>query len=90
MLGKTVSPFVIRPTEQLADDPYPEHAGQESLFVHAGRVELDYGDQTFTLGPGYSAYFDDSVSHKVRSVGPEPAEVVAGAHAEPGSAAFAG
>ncbi|AAS03374.1 helix-turn-helix domain-containing protein [Mycobacterium avium] len=90
MLGKTMSPFVIRPTEQLADDPHPEHAGQEFLFVHAGRVELDYGDQTFTLGPGDSAYFDASVSHKVRSVGPEPAEVVAVAHAEPGSAAFAG
>lgn len=76
LLGKSMSPFVVRPTEMLADDPHPEHAGQEFMFVHAGTVELDYGDQTYTLGPGDSAYFDASISHKVRAVGAEPAEVV--------------
>jgi transcriptional regulator with XRE-family HTH domain len=84
LLGKSMSPFVIRPTEKLADDPHPEHAGQEFMFVHAGNVELDYGDQTFTLGPGDSAYFDASVSHKIRAVGDERAEVVVVAHAAPG------
>jgi transcriptional regulator with XRE-family HTH domain len=85
LLGKSMSPFVIRPTEELADDPHPEHAGQEFMFVHAGRVELDYGDQTFILGPGDSAYFDASVIHKIRAVGARRAEVVVVAHAEPGS-----
>ncbi|OBJ14750.1 DNA-binding protein [Mycobacterium colombiense] len=85
LLGKSMSPFVVRPTEQLADDPHPEHAGQEFMFVHAGTVELDYGDQTFTLEPGDSAYFDASVSHKIRAVGAERAEVVVVAHAEPGA-----
>jgi transcriptional regulator with XRE-family HTH domain len=83
LLGKTMSPFVVRPTEELADDPHPEHAGQEFIFVHAGTVELDYGDQTFTLGPGDSAYFDAAVGHKIRPVGAHPAEVVVVAHAEP-------
>ena len=55
------------------------------MFVHAGRVELDYGDQTIALGAGDSAYFDASVSHNVRAVGAEPAEGVVVAHAEPGS-----
>ena len=86
LLGKTMSPFVVRPSEQLADDPHPEHAGQEFMFVHAGTIELDYGDQTFTLEPGDSAYFDASVTHKIRAVGAECAEVVVVAHAEPGSA----
>ena len=86
LLGKTMSPFVVRPSEQLADDPHPEHAGQEFMFVHAGTIELDYGDQTFTLEPGDSAYFDASVSHKIRAVSAERAEVVVVAHAEPGSA----
>lgn len=76
LLGKSMSPFVVRPSEESADDPHPEHSGQEFLFVHAGNVELDYGDQTFALGPGDSAYFDASVSHKVRAIGAEPAEVV--------------
>jgi transcriptional regulator with XRE-family HTH domain len=85
-LGKSMSPFVVRPTENPADDPHPEHVGQEFVFVHAGRVELDYGDQTITLDTGDSAYFDASVSHKIRAVGAERAEVVVVAHAEPGSA----
>lgn len=76
LLGKAMSPFVVRPTEQLTDDPHPEHSGQEFLFVHAGNVELDYGDQTITLGPGDSAYFDAAVSHKIRPVGAVPAQVV--------------
>jgi transcriptional regulator with XRE-family HTH domain len=84
LLGKSMSPFVVRPTRKLADDPHPEHAGQEFVFVHAGTVELDYGDQTVTLGPGDSAYFDASVSHKIRALGAEQAEVVVVAHAEVG------
>jgi len=86
LLGKTMSPFVVRPTDRATDDPHPEHAGQEFVFVHTGRVELDYGDQTIVLGPGDSAYFDASVSHKLRALGSKPAEVVVVAHAEPGSA----
>lgn len=83
LLGKSMSPFVVRPTDRMADDPHPEHAGQEFVFVHAGRVELDYGDQTIALGPGDSAYFDASVSHKIRAVGTKPAEVVVVAQTEP-------
>ena len=83
LLGKTMSPFVVRPTEQLADDPHPEHAGQEFMFVHAGSIKFDYGDQTFTLETGDSAYFDASISHKIRAVGAARAEVVVVAHAEP-------
>lgn len=84
LLGKFMSPFVVRPTGKLIDDPHPEHAGQEFVFVHAGTVELDYGDQTVTLGTGDSAYFDASVSHKIRALGAEQAEVVVVAHAEVG------
>ncbi|MEB4210523.1 helix-turn-helix domain-containing protein [Mycobacterium sp. 94-17] len=76
LLGKTMAPFVIRPTRHPVEGPHPAHAGQEFMFVHAGTVELDYGDQTFTLVPGDSAYFDASVSHTIRAVGAERAEVV--------------
>jgi transcriptional regulator with XRE-family HTH domain len=83
VLGKSMSPFVVRPTRKAADDPHPVHAGQEFVFVHTGSVELDYGDQTLTLGAGDSAYFDASVSHKFRAVGTAPAEVVVVAHDDP-------
>ncbi|MCV7380168.1 DNA-binding protein [Mycobacterium alsense] len=84
LLGKSMSPFVVRPTGNPADDPHPEHAGQEFVFVHAGRVELEYGDQTLTLGAGDSAYFDATVSHKLRAVGAERAEVVVVANGDAG------
>ncbi|OBG32282.1 DNA-binding protein [Mycobacterium alsense] len=84
LLGKSMSPFVVRPTGDPADDPHPEHAGQEFVFVHAGRVELEYGDQTLTLGVGDSAYFDATVSHKLRAVGAERAEVVVVANGDAG------
>ncbi len=76
MLGKAMSPFVVRPTSAAAEDPHPEHAGQEFVFVHAGTVELDCGDQTITLGTGDSAYFDASLPHTIRGIGKPRAEVV--------------
>ncbi|OBK15938.1 helix-turn-helix domain-containing protein [Mycobacterium asiaticum] len=76
MLGKSMSPFLVRRSGAHSDLPHAEHTGQEFVFVHAGTVELDYGDQTITLDTGDSAYFDASVSHKLRAVGTGPAEVV--------------
>jgi transcriptional regulator with XRE-family HTH domain len=83
VLGKSMSPFVVRPVGTVVDEPGPVHAGQEFVFVHAGTVELDYGDQTVRLGPGDSAYFDASVSHNFRSVGTAAAEVVVVADNDP-------
>ena len=83
LLGKFMSPFVIRPTGGPSSDPHPEHPGQEFVFVHAGRVELEYGDQTLTLGTGDSAYFDASISHKLRAISAGPAEVVVVAQTDP-------
>lgn len=56
-----------RTHENAANDPRPEHAGQEFVLVHAGSVELGAAD---------SAHFDASVGHEIRALGTEPAEVV--------------
>ncbi|OBK11893.1 helix-turn-helix domain-containing protein [Mycobacterium asiaticum] len=84
LLAKSMSPFMVRPASARSDDTHVEHAGQEFVFVHAGTVQLDYGDQTITLDTGDSAYFDASVSHKLRTVGTGPAEVLVITHDEPG------
>ncbi|AEF36364.1 transcriptional regulator [Mycolicibacter sinensis] len=77
MLGKTMSPFVLRPGATRTSHPLrSQHGGQEFVFVHSGTVELAYGDESWTLAAGDSAYFDASVSHRIRAVGGEPAEVV--------------
>ncbi|MEB3022594.1 helix-turn-helix domain-containing protein [[Mycobacterium] crassicus] len=89
MLGKSMSPFVVRPTEHADRDArpvHPAHQGQEFVFVHVGTVELEYGDATLTLNAGDSAYFDASISHRIRSVGTRPAEVLVVAAGEAGGA----
>lgn len=83
LLGKSMSPFIVRPGAAVGDDPHAEHTGQEFIFVHLGRIELEYGDQTITLGAGDSAYFDASISHKIRTLGANAAEVVVVAQTEP-------
>jgi transcriptional regulator with XRE-family HTH domain len=83
MLGKAMSPFVVRPGRQFAGHPHPAHPGQEFLFVHAGEIELSYGDEVLTLTTGDSAYIDASVAHKFRQVGDDPAAVVVVAHDGP-------
>jgi transcriptional regulator with XRE-family HTH domain len=85
MLGKSMSPFVVRPTGATRNGPHAEHSGQEFVFVHTGTVELDFDDQTITLGAGDSAYFEASVGHQLRQVGADRAEVVVVTHAEPGA-----
>lgn len=83
MLGKVMSPFVVRPTRQFSEHPHPAHPGQEFMFVHAGRVELNYDGQTTELAAGDSAYFDASAPHKLRQLGSVPCEVVVVAYDEP-------
>jgi transcriptional regulator with XRE-family HTH domain len=82
LLGKAMSPFVVRPPGG-ADDPIPAHPGQEFVFVHSGTVELEYGDHIVTLAAGDSAYFDSSVSYHLRAVDAARAEVVVVAYIDP-------
>ncbi|WP_409434309.1 helix-turn-helix domain-containing protein [Mycobacterium sp. SMC-14] len=81
MLGKSMSPFMVRPTHE-AHPLHALHDGQEFVFVHAGTIHLEYGDATWTLTAGDSAYFDASISHRIRTVGPHPAEVLVIAETE--------
>lgn len=86
MLGKSMSPFVVRPTGTVTSGAHPlhsRHGGQEFVFVHTGTVELEYGDATWTLTAGDSAYFDASISHRIRTAGTAPAEVIVVAEAGP-------
>lgn len=82
MLGKSMSPFIVRPTLKFADHPHPEHGGQELVFVHAGTVELRYQDELVVLEPGDCAYFDASLPHQLRQRGGTPSQVLVITHTE--------
>ena len=52
------------------------HAGFEFLYVLAGEMALQHGDQEALLGVGDAVYFDASMTHSYRCVGSKPAEAV--------------
>jgi transcriptional regulator with XRE-family HTH domain len=82
MLGKSMSPFVVHPTRKFSGLPHPAHIGQEMVFVHAGSVELRYGDQIITLETGDCAYFDAALPHQLRQRGSARSEVLVVAQAD--------
>lgn len=76
MLGKAMSPFVVRPGRQFTSHAHPSHPGQEFLFVHAGQAELSYRGEILTLAEGDCAYIDATVPHKLRQSGDAPTVVI--------------
>ncbi|MDH6676803.1 transcriptional regulator with XRE-family HTH domain [Rhodococcus sp. LBL1] len=83
MLGKVMTPFVVRPGTEYGDEGYREHPGQEFVFVHAGAVEIDFDGRTTALATGDSVYFDATVPHRMRALGDEPAEAVVVVYDDP-------
>lgn len=47
-----------------------EHPGAETLYVVGGRLALSIGTDEYQLDAGDSIYFDSSVPHSYRRVGP--------------------
>ncbi|WP_006246281.1 helix-turn-helix domain-containing protein [Mycolicibacterium tusciae] len=83
MLGKVMSPFVVRPGRQFSTYNHASHPGQEFLFVHAGRIELNLDGEVFGLATGDCAYFDAALPHKLRQAGTESSEVIVVTYDQP-------
>lgn len=58
-------------------DTFFRHSGEEFIYVQEGRLEFKGGDQTIVVEPGDSLYFESSMPHMVRNLGPEPAAALA-------------
>lgn len=84
MLGKAMSPFLVRPTSDFQEHSHSDHPGQEFIFVHTGAIELMYDGERVTLNSGDSAYFDATAPHQLRQIGTEPSTVVVVAYNQPG------
>ncbi len=55
-----------------------QHEGEEFLYVLTGRAVLQYGNETYTLEPGDSIYYDSFVPHVLTTPGAgETAQVLA-------------
>lgn len=52
------------------------HAGDEFVYVLAGRVQYTVGDRPYPMGPGDSLHFDAHRAHRLENLGPEPAQLI--------------
>jgi len=71
--GKTdrhMEPFFIEMNpEPEAEKVLSSHEGEEFIVVVSGQVQLVFGREKSTLGPGDSIYFNSVVPHNVSAVG---------------------
>ena len=64
-VGKAVSvePYLITITEQSEVFPLFQHPGVEFIYLLEGEMLYRHGDQTYTLAPGDSLFFDSDAPH---------------------------
>jgi transcriptional regulator with XRE-family HTH domain len=53
-----------------------QHLGEEFQYVLKGKVEVMVGDNKNILGPGESLHFNSSITHKLRNISAEEAELL--------------
>ncbi len=73
---KKMLPFVVYPPREFTASTFREHEGEEFLFVHKGRVEIEFPNETVQLKAGDSVYFNALIPHRTRSVGAVQAEIL--------------
>ncbi|MFJ9535419.1 helix-turn-helix domain-containing protein [Herbaspirillum sp. NPDC101396] len=73
---KEMLPFMMYPPQDFVASAFKEHEGEEFLFVHKGRIDVEFPDQLVQLKAGDSLYFNALIPHRTRSTGSVQAEVM--------------
>ena len=68
--------FIVTPASDFSKAEFKEHEGDEFLFVHKGRIEINFASKLFVLSTGDAVHFDAHIPHKIRSLGSRPAQVL--------------
>lgn len=76
--GRHMEPFLIRIEGSSRENiRLSSHEGEEFIHVLEGRVEINYGRETYHLEQGDSIYYDSIVQHHVHSADGEIARILA-------------
>ena len=70
MRGKNMEPMLITIDRHSPIEGF-QHEGEEFIFILDGKMEFFYGEKTYTLEAGDSAYFNAAMPHSGRSLGQE-------------------
>jgi transcriptional regulator with XRE-family HTH domain len=77
-IDRHMEPFFIevlpRPPGQVK---VSQHEGEEFIAVVSGEIELQYGKDTYKLGPRDSVYYSSDIPHRIVAVNDEKAEIFA-------------
>lgn len=80
---KHMEPFHVQfEVKNKEDILFLNHRGEEFVFILEGQLEFSYENETFTLNPGDSLYFDSSSPHAFRAVGKKNALAIDVIYAE--------
>ena len=66
---KIMEPFIIKYPCGSHVQKLFEHEGEEMVFILRGKIKLIYGNKTFILREGDTAYFNPSIPHRGESIG---------------------
>jgi transcriptional regulator with XRE-family HTH domain len=79
---RNLLPFMVFPAAQFAGTTFKAHTGEEFLFVHEGRVEVDFMTETVILERGDALHFNAQKPHRLRSVGEVQAQLLVVVHSQ--------
>ncbi len=77
--GRHIEPFLIdiQPATSAETFAVSAHEGEEFIYVLAGKVEVEYGKEKYTLSEGDSIFYDSIVGHHVHGADDKPAKILA-------------
>ena len=64
------------PARSTAIDRAHAHEGEEACHVLEGEIEIVYGAESHTLGPGDSVHWDGRIAHWLKNNGDVPAKLI--------------
>ncbi|KVL50861.1 cupin [Burkholderia territorii] len=73
---KKMLPFAVHPSHEFVASTLREQEGEEFLFVHKGRVDIEFPNETVLLRAGDSVYFNALIPHRTRSLGTTLTEIL--------------
>lgn len=75
--GRHMEPFFIE-IEPAAESDYKlsSHEGEEFIYVLSGKIEINYGKETYLLEEGDSIYLDSVVAHNVHGYQNQSAKIL--------------
>ena len=75
--GRHMEPFIIDIAASNTDFSLSSHEGEEFIYVLEGKIEINYGKETYVLQQGDSIYYDSIVAHHVHAAEGANAKILA-------------